>query len=251
MTYKYQGRSLGWYLAIPRMAVRLVQMKLERMHHEKWHLDDFKAQYHEDRELSDMFKRQNGYCVEVGANNGVEASNTYYFEQLGWKGLCVEADPAMADDCRRNRPGFTTVHTAAVGPDRPETVTFQVVEKNTGLSALAFDDLHQSRIEMFTGGFETKAVTVPAKTLDRILEEHNAPALDFITIDVEGFEMEVLRGFTITRWKPKVVILERDTDEMDEEILDYMRRHGYKHFRTTPEGRKTGNDWYVPVSSSC
>jgi hypothetical protein len=84
-----------------------------------------------------------------------------------------------------------------------------------------------------------RRVTVPAKTLDRILADGDAPEVAFVTIDANGHEWEVLQGFTLERWQPDVVIVERLGHLPDRTILGHMHAHGYA-FR-----RRTGvNDWF-------
>jgi FkbM family methyltransferase len=248
---KGQGKGLRWWLRIPMMAANVLQDNWDRATSDQ----SFRAQFGEDRLLAYRLRGsligcllKKGYCVEVGANNGVDASNTFYFEQVGWQGICVEADPAMAEECRERRPGFTTVHAAVVAPRTPPSVTFEVVEGNTALSALSFNEEQKEHVVKYAGGFKTKSVMVPAKTLDEILTENHAPQpLDFVTIDVEGHEWGVLQGFNARHWRPQVIILERNGPEMNPQILDYLRENNYRHLRTTPPDTTPGNEWFVPI----
>jgi|GEM_PF-4394079 len=78
-----------------------------------------------------------------------------------------------------------------------------------------------------------------------------APAIEYITIDIEGYEWEVLQSFSPIRWQPKVIIIERCFYEYDPRILAYMELNGYEHFRITPPGAKHAcNDWYWRSASN-
>lgn len=231
------------------MTKRVIEMRLEdiqkRLRHEDW----FVAQFGEDRLLAKMFQGKIGFCVEVGANDGIDGSNTFYLEKTGWQGILVEADPDLIDKCRRARPRSEVVHAAAVPPGTPATVSFEVVEGHSQHSALSLDDLHRSRTVMFTGDCRTRLVTVPARTLDDILTQLDAPpGLELITIDVEGHEWGVLQGLSLDRWMPGIIMVERNTYEPDERISNHMKQHGYRYLCTTPTWDPTGNDWYVPIA---
>ena len=101
----------------------------------------FYAQHGEDRALLEFFGGAPGFYVDVGANDGLSNSNTAALDQMGWRGLLVEADPNLADLCRQARPGSTVVACAAADPTRRGSESaFQRVspghDKTTGLSTL-------------------------------------------------------------------------------------------------------------------
>jgi FkbM family methyltransferase len=208
--------------------------------------DQFRAQHGEDRILSREFAgRRDGYFVEVGAYNGESYSNTFYFEKsLGWTGVLVEADPALADKCVAVRPGGRTINCAAVAPGSPSEVTFEVVDGCQWVSSLSVSKSMLKRIEDIP--VTIRRVTVPARTLDAILEECGAPkGIDFISIDVEGHEYAVLQGFTPERWAPGVIILERNHHLPDARIMRYMNANGFHWRRTTGP-----NDWFYSNAAS-
>jgi FkbM family methyltransferase len=197
---------------------------------------DFQAQFGEDRLLFKHFaKKRDGYYVEVGGCDGVYASNSYFFEKIGWHGVLVEPIPEMAEKCRLARPGSQVFCCAAVAPGSPEYIDFEVVPNYTALSA---QHLHRERWQ----GQEppVEKISVRTMTLDQILEKAQLPHIDFLTIDVEGQEWEVLQGFTIDRWRPKLVILERWSEVPDERMMQYMHRNSYYYLRTTGGL----NDWF-------
>jgi hypothetical protein len=77
------------------------------------------------------------------------------------------------------------------------------------------------------------------KTLDRVLEEAHASEIDFISLDVEGMELDVLRGFDLARWQPSLLLIEDFF--VDHEKHRYLKCFGYKLIRRTGY-----NNWYVP-----
>jgi FkbM family methyltransferase len=201
----------------------------------------FRAQHGEDRILFEYFgRRRSGYYVEVGAFNGVDLSNTCFFEQVGWSGVLIEPHPGLAEQCRRDRPRAAVFACAVVPPGGPATVELEVSDGAELYSSLKMGHGQHQHILRETGGLAIHRVAVEARTLDSILEEAGAPAgIDFVTIDVEGHEEGVLRGFDLARWRPRVVILERNGAILPPGIARLMTRNGYVY------GLRTGvNDWY-------
>jgi FkbM family methyltransferase len=201
----------------------------------------FRAQNGEDRWLDDFFEhKRNGFFIEVGAFDGVNLSNTYHFEQIGWTGVLIEPDPDKAALCRSSRPGSRTYQCAAAGSPEISEVTFFRVEAGEVYSTTRLTHDHARRIDQM--GLASKPLSVPAKTLDSIIQEVGAPAIDFVSIDVEGAEMEVLRGFDIRRWQPTVVVVESNTKFRLPEVRDYFTSRGYA-FRCSIDV----NDFYLRV----
>jgi FkbM family methyltransferase len=204
----------------------------------------YRSQNGEDRWLETRLgARREGFYVEVGAYDGVQLSNSYHFEQLGWRGVLVEPDPAKAEQCRRNRPGARTCQCAAVGPEDGDEIVFHQVSGGEVYSTTELSAAHRERLDKL--GFERQALRVPARTLDSILEEAPPPAIDFVSIDVEGGELRVLRGFDIRRWRPAVVLVETNARVRDAAIREYFLAAGYAYLRSIDV-----NDFYVPLAGS-
>jgi FkbM family methyltransferase len=207
---------------------------------------NFKAQFGEDKLLFKHFaEKRDGFYVEVGALDGVYVSNTFFFEQIGWHGLLIEPIPEAAKKCGQARPCSEVICCAAVAPDSPVEIEFEVVE---GWEALSAPSLNRERLHEYQP--RVRKITVQAKTLDRILQEANVSQIDFLTIDVEGHEWEVLQGFTISHWRPEIVIIERWAALPDQKIMQYMHENNYIYKRTTGGL----NDWFYqakPGDSTC
>lgn len=198
-----------------------------------------RAQHGEDLLLAERFAgRDTGYFVEVGALDGEDLSNTFYFEKaLGWSGVLVEANPEQARACRRNRPRSHVAEVAAVAPGHEGTVVLEVADRHAGFSTLsASRTYHRILAER---NITTTPVEVPATTLDAVLAEVGPSRIDFVTIDVEGHERAVLAGFDLRRWRPEVVLLESATGAPDLRISWMLFRAGYARVR-----RVVVNDWY-------
>ncbi|MDB6089441.1 MAG: Methyltransferase FkbM [Gammaproteobacteria bacterium] len=201
------------------------------------------SQFGEDQILAEIFgERRNGTCVEVGANDGVHGSTTYFFEKLGWRCILVEPNPGLCAEIRAVRAA--TLFECAASNSRG-TVTLHVVEgawRADGMSTISNKEEDQERIRRH--GFTSTAVPVPTMTLDEILTSANLDgAIDFISIDVEGHEEEVIEGFSLQRWQPRIVIVEDNSNAESNATRDQLAKQGYVRFRRTGV-----NDWYARAS---
>jgi FkbM family methyltransferase len=197
------------------------------------------AQFGEDRILERIFGGQEpGYCVEVGAYDGLTGSATYLFEQKGWECLLVEPIPELADQIRRSRRCL--VANCAASGQEGET-TLYVADRVEQMSTLELTPGHEEWIHEVGGA--VREITVPTRTLDALLDEAGFPRIDFMTIDVEGHELDVLQGFSLDRRRPRVVILEDNVGTS--EVARHMARRGYVNFKRTGV-----NDWYAHESDS-
>ena len=204
------------------------------------------GQFGEDRILREIFgEGSHGYCVEIGAYDGRTGSASYPFERQGWSCLLVEPIPALVQRIREQRA--CTVVNCAVSNQEGEA-TFFVAEQAEEMSTL---DLTPDRREWITQvGGAVKEITVRTTTLDSLLAEAAFPEIQFITIDVEGHELEVLEGFTLEAHRPRIVIIEDNAASEDPRasggdprVGRHMAEHGYVHFRRTGV-----NEWYAHES---
>jgi FkbM family methyltransferase len=200
----------------------------------------FQSQHGEDRWLNKYFAgRTNGFFVEVGAYDGMVLSNSYFFETIGWGGILVEPHPRKAQLCRENRPGSHVFECAAVASSKTTQIELLDVPAGEVYSTVAPTEAHLQRLRDY--GLDSRRIVVSARTLDSILEEVNPSCLDFVSIDVEGAEIQVLQGFDIRRWNPRLVMVE-SMGPRPGAVRDYFRAHGYAYLHSV-----NINDIYRPV----
>ena len=172
-----------------------------------------------------------GYFVEVGANHPTEGSQTWHLEHAGWTGVLVEPQPDLAAFLVSARKNAKVFAAACTSPD------------NAGQSLPLHVDGARSALDrdrMAPGARTDYVIAVPTRTLDSILEEANAPVpVDLLSVDVEGHEIEVLRGFDFARWQPLLILVEDHVGSL--RTHRYLRQHGYRLIR-----RLGNNGWYVP-----
>lgn len=194
------------------------------------------SQYGEDKILHDIFGEQkNGVCIEVGGYDGVTGSTTLYFEKLGWKAIVIEPMPDFCDKIRQAR-NCELVQVAA--SDESGVASFYVAEGVETLSTLEQDKSHANRVG-WEGG-QLKEIKVQKLKLDDILTNLGVSHIDFMTIDVEGHEMSALRGLSLQRFQPKIIIVEDSSHGLNREVKNYLAKCGYTRFKITG-----CNDWYA------
>jgi FkbM family methyltransferase len=204
----------------------------------------FYSQFGEDKILFEMFQRKtSGFCVEVGANNGIDDSTSLFFEKIGWKCILVEPNPSLCQNIRDVRNALLYEYAAS---NQSETRTLYVVEgasRSDGMSTISTNEEVHASIK--NHGFASSAVQVRTMTLDSMLLDAQINCdIDFISIDVEGHEYEVLEGFSIEKWKPGVILIEDNSNFENNNVNRYLKKYGYVRFMRTGV-----NDWYAPKSN--
>lgn len=162
--------------------------------------------------ISDITERylnfNNGFFIEVGAANGIFQSNTHGLEtSKNWRGILIEPNTAEYQACISNRPNSKVYNCALVGYEYGwETVKMNYRTWN-GSDHGAVTSVSDSSINPIWGA-HTSEYTIRARTLDSILEEEQVGKIDFFSLDVEGYELNVLKGFNIAKYKPSFVLVE-------------------------------------------
>jgi FkbM family methyltransferase len=151
--------------------------------------------------------RNTGYFVEVGAMDGQSHSNTCGLADMGWNGLYIEATADYARKCYdRHRKNKVQVLRRAISD---HTGTLRLHRANALTTADALTEDAYAAMDWSRGSLHHEYEDVPCTTLDQTLVEFKAPTgFDLLVIDVEGHEQQVLDGFSIDVWRPKMIIIE-------------------------------------------
>jgi FkbM family methyltransferase len=164
------------------------------------------AQNLEDYHLSLAFAGQSrGIYIDVGAGHPIADNVSFWFYERGWRGIVVEPQPELAALYAQLRPRDLAIR-SLVGRVSGE-IDFHVVERLHGLSTTV-ESLAQ-KASAFGVGYQT--VHMPVTTLAELCESHDLGAIDFLKIDVEGAEGDVLFGGDWKRFRPKVIVAEAVT----------------------------------------
>jgi FkbM family methyltransferase len=161
------------------------------------------AQNREDVVLHRVFADQpTGFYVDIGANDPCDSSITRHFYELGWHGINVEPVKAVFDRLARHRPRDTNLNVGIA--NRAETLRFFESPKTPTWSTFC-----PATARVLTGQgvvFEERAM--PVLTLAQLCNRYVHGPIDFMSIDVENYEWEVIKGGDWARWRPRVVVVE-------------------------------------------
>lgn len=158
-----------------------------------------------DLKLDALFgQKTGGVFVELGANDGLTQSNTAFFEfSRGWTGLLVEPSHIAYEKCVANRPNSVVEWCACVADNDVNQV---VGDFDGGLMSSVNGERTDRRTDM---------VSVPAQTLAAILKEHDITHIDFLSVDAEGHDYDILLGLDLDVYRPWYILVEVMDDKRD------------------------------------
>ena len=161
------------------------------------------AQHLEDYHLSRVFGDQpSGFYIDVGAGHPVADNVSCWFYLRGWRGIVVEPQSDLAGLYEQVRP--RDLRECCVVGRQQGVADFHAVERLHGFSTIVTE--FAEKAADFGAGFKT--LKVPMETLASLCAKHNVGAIDFLKIDVEGAEGDVLAGNDWLRWRPRVILCE-------------------------------------------
>lgn len=211
-----------------------------------------------DRKLARYLDFEAGFFIEAGANDGYSQSNTYFLEtRRGWRGLLVEGMPELYERCKVLRKRSRVVHCALVSSaySKPTAVMRFAHLMSVVDGSLKRQEDQQRHIEL---GIEVQglggsySVEVPARTLESLLDEiAGLPRIDLLSLDVEGYELQVLQGINLDRYQPRFILVEaRFFEEVDNylspryEMIERMTHHDYLYrLRAGPRDAAASQGW--------
>jgi hypothetical protein len=193
------------------------------------------SQEGEDMILRRFFEgKLNGFYVDVGAHHPIRFSNTYIFYKMGWRGINIDAAPGSMKLFNKIRKRDLNLEEAILNSS--EDVAYYVFDEpalNTFCENLA-EKRHNKNNCKVVG-----TVNMRPKKLFELLDEQLLPdcQIDFLNVDVEGLDLEVLMSNNWDKYRPKIVLVEQITTSLDElnrdKIALFMKRKGYLPYSKT------------------
>lgn len=181
----------------------------------------FYSQIKQDKILNDLFgNKRNGVFIDIGANDGITFSNSYFFEtELDWTGICVEPIPDTFEKLKQNRKCI--LENCAIS-DAEGLFDFIYIEgKNEMLSGFNRKDYASKNEEKY------KLIKVQTFRLDTILSKHNIFNADFCSIDVEGTELAVIKSVNWELFNIQYLCIEENGNRVA--IQEYLEPYYEKH----------------------
>jgi len=190
------------------------------------------SQFKQDEWLyNNYFKdKKNGIFLEIGADDGVDKSNTMFFEEtLGWNGICVEPSHKRFKLLADNRKCIC--ENCALSNSVGEVEFMDIGGWGKGLSGIVekYDTKHEARIAQETKHPDNKGkeiIKVKTDLLSNILEKHKIYEVDFCTIDTEGGEYDILSSLDFDKFQINIILVENNYNET--KTKDLLLSKGYE-----------------------
>ena len=153
-----------------------------------------------------------GIFIDVGAYEPVNISNSYHFEKNGWDVFCLEANILLIEELKKERKN---VYNYAVYDTNKDSVEFSIVKAGygggSGMAGISAIELSPQYMNRFYQGSEIIKINVEQKTLNNILDNIirlDTIDIDIISIDIEGGELNALKGIDLNKYKVKIFVIE-------------------------------------------
>jgi FkbM family methyltransferase len=189
------------------------------------------SQYGEDVKIWEFFNySKSGFFIEAGANHPTKLSQTYLLEKNGWTGILVEPVPECCELLRAQRS--SKVFEKALGSSEQRgALKILIPGGSTELASAYFEENQLTQSDRV---IETEVVT-----LDDLLCECGVETVDFISLDMEGMEIDALKGFPFERYRPAFILIEDRNENLKKHR--FLKQKKYKLVY-----RMGSNNWYVP-----
>jgi len=196
----------------------------------------FYSQYKQDEFIYNKFfkdKKEPGFFLEIGADDGVRFSNCKFFEEtLNWNGIAIEARKEAYEKLITNRK-CNCIH--AILSDVEENTNFLDIKGyGLGLSGLInkYDPSHINRINQEIKNPNNKGhkiINVQTEKLNNLLDKYNIKNIDFLSIDTEGSEIAILKTIDLNKINIDVITIE--DNYQDNELMKFFINNNYSFYK--------------------
>lgn len=199
---------------------------------------------HEQFVLNHTNHKQGGYFVDIGAADGITASNTFALEKwFKWQGICVDPNPVFSQSLHNCRD--VAVSTLCVYNESGKVVPFKFLDNPNAFYGWNFKSGITKHVGIISPEiqYQFREINVFTITLTDLLILYHAPQdIDYISIDAEGSEWEILRNFDFSKYNVKCFTIEHANAPFRDFVFDLMTSNGY---RRADNEQPENEDWYV------
>jgi FkbM family methyltransferase len=192
---------------------------------------DFYSQGGEDAIASLIFINvlpvKNGFYIDIGSYHPFKHSNSHLLFKAGWRGMNIDPRPGSKELFDRHRKGDINIE-AGIGEANGK-MSYYMIGENSTMNSFSKENLKQ------LGLLDNvkRTLDVPVYTLNTILEQHpSVKTIDYLNIDAEGYEMEVLSGIDFAKIPPSVISIEQNNvfslmDVIESPVAQFLSGKGY------------------------
>ncbi|MDT0688612.1 FkbM family methyltransferase [Salegentibacter sp. F188] len=187
--------------------------------------------------LMELDFKRNGYFVEFGATDGLSFSNSFILEnEFGWNGILAEPAKCWHSELLKNRGCF--IEKDCIWSESGKEFSFNETEK-AELSTISGIEIEDNHGPLRNKGKKYNITTI---SLIDLLDKYNAPPIiDYISIDTEGSEYQILQSFNFKKYKFRVISVEHNYSPVREKIYNLLIENGYCRVHTE---FSLFHDWY-------
>ena len=190
--------------------------------------------------LDQLYYKQNGFFVDIGASDGITGSNTFVLEKFyKWNGICVDPNPSTLKSLCGARD--VVISDLCVHSETGKILPFKYLEDQSqfygwNLRAGIADIIDEISVKL-------DEINVLSISLNDLLELYRAPKIiDYISLDVEGNEYNILNNFDFKKYHVNCFTVEHDYGEMQRNIRSLLETNGFERFTDT---FCDNEDWFV------
>ncbi|AUC78267.1 FkbM family methyltransferase [Nonlabens sp. MB-3u-79] len=187
------------------------------------------SQTSQDFIIDKLLKRKKkGFFFDIGAHDGITFSNSYFFEkERGWNGICVEPIPDVFEKLKKNRN--CNLINGAISETSENTTFIKVSGYSEMLSGISKfrDSRHQERTlsEISQYGGQMEEIEIRTYSFDEVFQKFNIKKIDYLSLDIEGGEFEVLQSINFGKYN--ISILTVENNYQSSKIRNMMSTKGY------------------------
>ena len=174
--------------------------------------------------------KKNGFFIDIGAHDGISLSNTYLLEKnYDWKGICIEPNPHVFKKLCINRPNTTNIDKLIYQKDNLNVIFSSIEGYHEMLSGIKKNiGHHANTVRLNKNKKELSMTTISMKTLLKKYKNIVPKFIDYMSLDTEGSELEILKGFDFGKYKIGIIDVEHNYEEPRRtDIKKYLESFGY------------------------
>lgn len=180
--------------------------------------------------LLEVLNYENGFYIECGANDGVTQSYSYELEKKNWSGILIEPSIVAFEKCVKNRSNKNIFINCALS-DIDNNIVLGDFDGNL-MSSINGNRLNRNNL-----------YSVKCRTLTSILDEYKIEKIDLFSLDVEGYELTVLKGLNFDKYSPTYLLIEVYSRDYDE-IVSFLKNNNYELILSTTNYNPIDNPYW-------
>ena len=214
-----------------RPVKRIIQRAWSFLSWDQWAKPTW-SQEGEDMVLRRLFtSKPKGFYVDIGAHHPKRFSNTYMFYRMGWRGINVDAMPGSMKIFNQSRPRDINIEKGVANSSGPLDY---YIFNDSALNGFSVE-LSRERDGLESKYYVSDIIKVDVCTLEEILDEYlGGKKIDFMNVDVEGLDLDVLQSNNWIKYRPSYVLVEilrSSLHDIDSDpVVRFMHEQGYEIF---------------------